>query len=60
MRQDPAGFFGYEGDTDFTPGVNTSTHSLGLDTTSVVANRKRREWDGRSAALGVDENGFVF
>lgn len=60
MRQDPAGFFGYEGDIDFTPGVNTSTHSLGLDTTSVTANRKRREWDGRSAALGVDENGFVF
>lgn len=54
----PGTAIGRVSDTSRTDSFVSSVVELGLDTTSTTKQRERREFDGRSALLGVDENGF--
>ena len=56
----PARALGRVSDASSVSALRNSAAALGLDTTDITKKRQRRKFDGRSALLGVDENGFQF
>lgn len=57
LEEDPARAIGFVADQTSVSAVRTRFAQLGLGTT-LTEQRKRRRFDGRSNALGVDEGGF--
>ena len=59
LISDPARALGRVNDATSVSALRSRFLSLGLSTTT-TAQRARREFDGRSNLLGVDEGGFQF
>ena len=58
LISDPARALGIVKDPTSVSALRSRVLSLGIDTTSTTKKRARREFDGRSNLLGVDEGGF--
>lgn len=60
LRSQPARALGRVSDSKSVASLRDSVQGRGLNTSDLTKNRARRQFDGRNALLGVDENGFQF